>query len=376
MNKMIALRIFLVMILSISTSLVFAQEGNKEIDSLIGAANSFIFKNPQKTIEIGKDILKKKNIESSYKISSYILISNGYSGLNDYQKSIEFALKANELSEQTKDIANQIRTLGLIGNQYIRIEMRDEAWHYLDKADKLSQTVSLPESKKYLIGNINLLKGFLYKRSLDCGYAIKHFNKAINEFKKDKDNGFAKANLGQAYNQKAYCYLNINKDSAQVSFENGLADARKNGAKSLECNAMIGLSEIKSSRKDFDSSNKTLLSALPLSKEAQQIEMESRIYKLLAENFIELNDFENHKKYQKLFDSTQSKFALEDVKSVNELIKKRNEFKQKNFESEQKKYVIIIYVLLGILVLSGAILSYFLVNKSKKINQNIKNKIS
>lgn len=371
-----AFRIFILMIFVISVNSLFAQEDNKEIDSLIGAANSFIFKDPQKTIDIGKDILKEKNIDSSYKISSYILISNGYSGLNDYQKSIEFALKANELSEQTKDIANQIRTLGLIGNQYIRIEMRDEAWHYLDKADKLSQTVSLPESKKYLIGNINLLKGFLYKRSLDCGYAIKHFNKAITEFKKDKDNGFAKVNLGQAYNQKAYCYLSINKDSAKVSFENGLADARKNGAKSLECNALIGLSEIKNSKKDFYSSNEMLLSALPLSQEVQQIEMESRIYKLLAENFIELNDFENHLKYQNLFDSTHSKFALEDVKSVNELIQKRNEFKQKNFESEQKKYVIIIAILFGILLFSASILSYLLFKKSKNINKNINNKIS
>lgn len=359
-------RIFVLMILSLSANSLFAQ-GNKEIDSLIGSANAFLFKDPQKTIDIGKDILKKKNLEDSYRISSYILISNGYSGLNDFQKSIGFALKANELSEQTKDNANQIRTLGLIGNQYIRIEMRDEAWQYLDKADKLSQTVSLPDSKKYLIGNINLLKGFLYKRSLDCGYAIKHFNKAIAEFKKNKDNGFAVANLGQAYNQKAYCYLSINKDSAQVSFENGLADARKNGAKSLECNALIGLSEIKNSREDFTTSNATLLSALPLSKETQQIEMESRIYKLLAENFVELNDFENHLKYQKLFDSTQSKFVLEDVKSVNELLKKRNEFKQKVNEAAQRKYNILLSVLLGIFFVSGLILSYFLVRKSKKI---------
>ena len=129
------------MILIVLGNFSFAQN-NKEIDSLIGSANAFLFKNPEKTIETGKDILKKKDISDSYKISSYILISNGYSGLSNYQKAIEFALKANELSEKTKDNANQIRTLGLIGNLYIRIEMRDEAWHYLDKADKLSQLVS------------------------------------------------------------------------------------------------------------------------------------------------------------------------------------------------------------------------------------------
>ncbi|SHK44224.1 hypothetical protein [Epilithonimonas mollis] len=369
------IRIFMLVILSMSASSLFAQ-GNKEIDSLIGSANMFLFKDPQKTIDIGKDILKKKTLADSYRISSYILISNGYSGLNDFQKSIEFALKANELSEQTKDIANQIRTLGLIGNQYIRIEMRDEAWQYLDKADKLSQMVSLPESKKYLIGNINLLKAFLYKRSLDCGYAIKHFNKAIAEFKKDKDNGFAKANLGQAYNQKAYCFLTINKDSAQVSFENGLADARKNGAKSLECNALIGLSDISSSQKDFKSSNETLLSALPLAKAAQQIEMETKIYRLLAENYIGLNDFENHLKYQKLFDSTQSRFVLEDVRSVNELLQKRNEFKQKSYDAGQKKYAFTLSVLLGVLILSTLILCHFLVKKSGKIDNIISKKNS
>jgi len=368
-------RIFILMILIVLGNFSFAQN-NKEIDSLIGSANAFLFKNPEKTIETGKEILKKKDISDSYKISSYILISNGYSGLSNYQKAIEFALKANELSEKAKDNANQIRTLGLIGNLYIRIEMRDEAWHYLDKADKLSQSVSLPDSMKYLIGNINLLKGFLYKRSLDCGYAIKHFNKAIAEFQKDKGNGFAVANLGQAYNQKGYCYLKIDKDSAQVSFEKGLADARKNGAKSLECNALIGLSEIKNSKNNFKISNEILFSALPLSKEVNQIEMESRIYKLLAENYIELDDFENHLKYQSLFDSIQSKFSEEEIKTVNELIKKRNEFKQKTYESKQKKSKIFIWILLGILLISILISSYFLVIKSRKINKNIENKIS
>lgn len=360
-------RIFILMILMVLGNFSFAQN-NKEIDSLIGSGNTFLFKSPEKTIEIGKDILKKKDISDSYKISSYILISNGYSGLSNYQKAIEFALKANELSEKTKDNANQIRTLGLIGNLYIRIEMRDEAWHYLDNADKLSQSVSLPDSMKYLTGNINLLKGFLYKRSLDCGYAIKHFNKAIAAFKKDKK-GFAVANLGQAYNQKGYCYLKIDKDSAQVSFEKGLADARKNGAKSLECNALVGLSEIETEKSNFKTANDTLFYALKLAKEVKQTEMETRIYKLLSNNFIAIGNFENHLLYEKLYENTQSKFASENIKSVNELIKNRNEFKQKTFESRQDKFNTIIFALLGVLIIVIGLFGYLFMKKSRKIDK-------
>lgn len=344
----------------------FAQN-NKEIDSLINVGNSFIFKNPKKTIQIGEEILKNKDISNSYKISSYILVANGYSALNEFEKSIEIARKANDLATKINDNTNQIRTLGFIGNQYIRIEMRDEAWHYLDKADKLSQTVSLPDSMKYLIGNINLLKGFLYKRSLDCEYAIKHFNKAIVEFKKDEGNGFAVANLGQAYNQKGFCFMSINKDSAELSLQKGLKDARKNGAKSLECNALIGLSEIKTSRNEFLSSNQTLDSALLISKEVKQIDMESRIYKLMADNFLALNNFERHLHYKELFASNQSKLTSEAAKSVNELIRKRNEDKQEIYNSTQNKFnwilSILIFILLGIIILS----SYFLFKKSKKV---------
>lgn len=348
--------------------LSFAQK-NKEIDSLISAANSFIFKNPQKTIQIGHKILESKSISNSYKISSYILIANGFSALNEYEKSIDFAIRANNLSTQTKDNANQIRTLGFIGNQYIRMEMRDEAWYYLDKADKLSQTVSLPDSMKYLNGNINLLKGFLYKRSLDCEYAIKHFNKAIIEFQKNKGNGFAIANLGQAYNQKGFCYMLINKDSAEFSLQKGLDDARKNGAKSLECNAMIGLSEIKSYRKDFKGSNKILLDALILSKEVKQIEMESRIYKLLADNYITSGDFQNHLYYKKMFESTQLKVTTEDIRSVNELIKKRNKDKRENYNSDQTRFFVILSALIIVLIVSATSWIYFLLKKSKKIRQ-------
>lgn len=357
------LRFFIVIILTVFGQLFFAQN-NKKIDSLIGVANTFMFKNPQKTIQIGEELLKKKDISDSYRISSNILIANGYAAMNDYKKSIDFALKANELSEKIKDNANQIRTLGLIGNQYTRIEMREEAWKYLDKADKLTQTVYLPDSMKYLIGNINLLKGFLYKRSLDCGYAIKHFDKAIAAFKKDKK-GFAVANLGQAYNQKGYCYLSINKDSAEVSFKNGLADAQKNGAKSLECNALVGLSEIETGKSNFKTANDTLFHALKLAKEVNQTEMETRIYKLLSNNFIAIGDFENHLYYEKLHELTQSKFDLENIKSVNELIKKRNEYKQKIFEAKQDRFNTIIFILSGILIIIIGLFGYFFVKKSK-----------
>ena len=362
-------RSFFMLIMSIfSLQLSFGQS-NKKIDSLIGVANTFMFKDPKKTIEIGEEILKKKDISDSYKISSYVLIANGFAAMNDFKRSIDFAIKANELSEKTKDNANQIRTLGLIGNQYTRIEMREEAWKYLDKADKLTQTISLPDSMKYLIGNINLLKGFLYKRSLDCGYAIKHFNKAIAAFKKDKGNGFAVANLGQAYNQKGYCYLSINKDSAEVSFNKGLADARKNGAKSLECNALVGLSEIEADRNNFKMSNDTLFYALKLSKEIKQREMETKIYKLLSNNFISIDDFENHLKYEDLYESAHSKFDQENMESINEIIKKRNEYKEKLFESKQKKHYTIIFILLVILISIIIFFGYFFVKKSNKLDK-------
>lgn len=366
------LRFFVIMILTVLAQLTFAQN-NKKIDSLIGVANSFMFKNPQKTIDIGEELLKKKDISDSYKISSYILIANGFAAMNDYKKSIDFALKANELSEKIKDNANQIRTLGLIGNQYTRIEMREEAWKYLDKADKLTQTIYLPDSMKYLIGNINLLKGFLYKRSLDCGYAIKHFNKAIAAFKKDKK-GFAVANLGQAYNQKGYCYLSINKDSAKVSFENGLADARKNGAKSLECNALVGLSEIEIDKANFKTSNDTLFYALKLAKEIHQTEMETRIYKLLSNNFVAIGDFKNHLTYENLYENAQAKFDSENIKSVNELIKKRNEYKQTIFDSKQKQYATIISILSVILIIIIGLFIYLFVKKSRKIDKTTESK--
>ena len=357
-------RFFIVLILIFLSQLSLAQN-NKKIDSLIGVANTFIFKNPHKTIQIGEELLKKKNISDSYRISSYVLIANGFAALNNYKSSIDYALKANQLSEKTKDNANQIRTLGLIGNQYTRIEMREEAWKYLDKADKLTQTISLPDSMKYLIGNINLLKGFLYKRSLDCGYAIKHFNKAIAAFKKDKK-GFAVANLGQAYNQKGYCYLSINKDSAEISFQKGLEDARKNGAKSLECNALIGLSEIETDRNNFRTSTDTLFYALKLAKEVNQTEMETRIYKLLSNNFIATGNFEDHLKYKKLYESAQSKFALENIKSVNELIKNRNDYKQKIYRSDQVRFIRIILILLVVLIIIIFLFGYFLVKKVNK----------
>jgi len=71
--------------------------------------------------------LNKKDIDSSF----YMDISNIYVGLNDYQKSIDYAL------DYVKSHPNNTLAIKNIGYSYYKLEQKDLSVHYLLQASKL-----------------------------------------------------------------------------------------------------------------------------------------------------------------------------------------------------------------------------------------------
>src|SRR5690606_39693394 len=74
----------------------------------------------------------------------------------------------------------------------------------------------LPDSLMYLRGNNYSIKALTYQQSLDCGFAVDYFNKAILIYKSLENNEISRTNLSIAYLNKAVCFLeNKNPDSAR-----------------------------------------------------------------------------------------------------------------------------------------------------------------
>ena len=106
----ISIPFFIVIILLIMTLPSYAQN-KKRLDSIVKLASNQMYSNPDNVIKSGLILLKEAGKNNDYKILGYKLISDGYSAKRDYEKSLEYVMKANQLLSFSSDQLLKIITL-------------------------------------------------------------------------------------------------------------------------------------------------------------------------------------------------------------------------------------------------------------------------
>ena len=89
--------------------------------------------NPDIVIKSGLIVLKEAGKNNDYKILGYKLISDGYSAKRDYEKSLEYVMKASQLLSYSNDQLLKInginlkilKNMKLLKNIFLIIKKRD-----------------------------------------------------------------------------------------------------------------------------------------------------------------------------------------------------------------------------------------------------------
>jgi len=161
-NSSVFIRIYLLIVVLLSTDSSLAQKKN-ETDSLIQFASLEIYKNPDNTIRIANQIIEKSGSNIDYKIKAYKLISDAYSSKRNYEKSLEFVIKANELLKFSKDDLLKIIIVNKTAIQYHQLKIYDKSIQYLDQAEQLILNYPIKDSIYTQLGKNYVVRGFIYK---------------------------------------------------------------------------------------------------------------------------------------------------------------------------------------------------------------------
>ncbi len=365
--------IFILIIFMIITPL-YAQ---KDIDSILSKATLEIFEDPDSAIEKGLEIYTNTEATSSQKIRALILISTGYSSKRNYEKSLEYALMAKNNFNDDKISALKIRTLNKIGVQYQQLKIYDKAIEYLDEALKLTNTYSKDEdSVASLLGYNYIIRGFIYREQMSCDIALNYFNKSLYQYKKIvAKNTVMNANLSTLTYNKGNCFIMLKQiDSAKISFNESIIYAKKIDANSLQGFAQKGLGEVYTIEGKHQEAILVLHEAILTSKEVGDLILNQGLYEALANNFLALNQLQNHQKYYTKFLETQALIKDTKRKTINQSISHVLEENKKEI-GEIKSQGFKIRLLLIILIILSVLLLLFLMKKSEKNLKTFKNKI-
>ena len=323
-------RLYVCALFALSFVLLPAQTAKQ--DSLLEVATRNVYDQPEKALEIGNQLLNEVDLSANTEIQVYLVLSNAYSSLRDYEKSLACALKAKEVSMTLEDPFAQYQVMIKIAAQYHSMGVNDKALQLLDDSDQVIAALPKTDSLQFSMGSNYAIRGFIYREQLSCEIAIDYFNRAYAAFSVVKESTRSLANKSVVAYNKGNCFVSlIQLDSAKSNFRNAQHLAFQARANSLQAFSLKGLAEVYTLEANYDKAIENLDSAQELAKDVGDLVLNRGIYKGLSDNYLALNNWSNFQKYDEKYKRTHSQIKRSERATINTVLASyEQEIKQKN----------------------------------------------
>lgn len=376
MGKNLTYKLFFVLLFL--NGQVFADEklyqNQQKIDSLLNVKTNKIYEYPDEAIEFGLTVHQNLNYSLQSRTKALMLIALGYTSKRDYQKALEYIIKANELSENLNDPVLQVEILFRIGILYQQLKIFDKSVEYLEKTERLALTYPKQDAVRRLLANSYIVKGFIYKDNLNCDIALEYFFRGIREYEKIKSVN-NNANLSIVHYNIGNCYSMLSEyGNAKNSFNRSIAFAKLEKANSLISFAQKGLAEVYTLEGEYEKAIALLNEALNKSKDVGDLILNLGIYKGLFENYLALSQWENYQTYYDLYLKTQLKIKISERESVSSSIDENSKTFNDNLKSIEQKFKTQLKWMFTILIIL-ALFIFFILQKNKKAILLLQDKI-
>ncbi|AFL81670.1 hypothetical protein Aeqsu_2210 [Aequorivita sublithincola DSM 14238] len=341
----------------------------QKMDSILALATQQIYENPNLAIEKANEILKSPEATIDLKVRAIIVVSTAYSSKRDYEKSLEYSLRAIDMLPNVTDINLKILLLNRTGGQYQELKVYDKSLTYLDEAYKLLKTLSESIDKSKALGFNNLVRGFIYREQMSCDTALDYFNRSIEAYKKVSPQSLVTSNLSIACYNKGNCLLTINNlNDAEASFLQAITYAENNNAKSLIAFAKKGLAGFYTAKKNYQKAIDLLVEALQNSEEVGDKILNRSIYMALANNYLAVNDLKNYSLYQNKTLSIHDEIIETERKSIDNSIQNIMEANSKKIDDFQKRNNLFRSILLILIIVVIIFIVQSIYSSEKTLN--------
>ena len=359
--------LFIAVFFQLTFAMQAQAQSEKALKDSIKSATVNIYEDPDKAIRYGDSIFKIAK-EDKTRISALTLIANAYSSKRDYEKSLEYVVKANQLSEKINDPLMRINITTKIAILYQQLKIYEKTIQYLDQAEKLILEYPNQDSVAPYLSNNYIVRGFIYKEKLNCDIAISFFDKGISYL--NRNTNISRANISIAYYNKGNCYIMLgDNEKAKESFNKAIELAKVINANSLRAFALKGLAKVYTQADENDKAIETLNDALDISRNVGDLILNQTIYEGLFENYLAMNDWDNYLEYHTKYLQTQLSVKQSERGSVSNTLDEAAKEKALAFRKASSKYDSLVLMLTLFSILAVLV---FIVNE-RRLKKSIKN---
>ncbi|KIA88773.1 helix-turn-helix domain-containing protein [Kaistella jeonii] len=291
---------------------------------------------------------------------SLMLSASLYKQSGEVKKSVDYALRAGEIIQQTDNYNWQAKVYGFLATEYRRLKLYDSSKLYLEKAFAVSKNIEDPKSS-------NNVKGLMQQERAYYEIEKKNYKKAIVEINTSQE--FFKlsgANLDffTANNEQllGLSYYHLKDPKQALKHYNSALSFSKNDAGGFLVGLIYnGFAEVYLDEKDLKNAKKYLDLAENISKKSSYLELKNEIYTTSQRYYAATNDLENLVSVKKQQDSVVEKLATESTAFIDQSFTSMQKDNKRVEEKSSNKNVIL--ALGGLFIILGGI--YFLIYRRK-----------
>lgn len=348
-------------------------------DSLLKKAKLEIYDNPDKTIAIVDQLLKKET-DINKSISLYMLLSTANIAKRNFDESLKYILKAKELAQKSNDLKTQTSVLISVAIQYQQMELFSKSLETLNEADEY--LAKLPDDlfeKNVEIARSYAIRGMIYKSQSNSEIALEKFLKSIESFEKVNPKSGTYANMSVVFYNIGHCYINLNQIAkAEEAFLKSIDFAQKNKAKSLEAFGLKGMAEVYKGKRENQTALKFLIKAKNLCKNTGDLVLNEGIYKEMADNYLAMGNQNLYQVYNKKYFEMRFKREQNELNSINQAIDNHNKetlLKSKELSTDYKYFAVSVFAFALLIIATFITFILKLRRQNKKYQKEIQQMI-
>ena len=320
-------------------------------------------------------------LDKAEQLNDSILISECYDAYGTYYyytdvaKSAEYYIKSLQILEKYKDPKSLLSQIVNIGSLYGRIGQNDKAIEFLLRGADIANSTNQEYVKSTIYNNLAVI----YFNKGDIDKSKHYLEEALVIAHKLKDEPMVcgiVVNLGEIYQGKK----EYNK--AMDYYRAGLNNPAIQNLPEQKIYTLHNIATLYYDLKQYKTAIKYAQEALEIAKKLNIKIHNVELYKVLAESYEKIYDYEAALKNQKLYklyndslfniqntekiEEIQSKYDVEKAENENILLKKDNKIKALAIAKQQNHQLLLIILL--ILVFLTIVFVYFKMKKDRKMN--------
>lgn len=279
---------------------------------------------------------------------SLMLSATLYQQTHDLKRSVDYALKAERIIEQTNDASWNTRVLGFLSTQYRLLGLFDKSRVYSEKALEYAGKIENQEAA-------SSAKGLVSQELAYYNIAVQKYQKAIENIEASQryfDNITQNKDFMTAGNKQllGLCYYNLGDSGRSLKYYNEALTLLKGGPENYLTGIVYsGIAEVYMKTDELDKAKEYLDKAVKIADKSEYLQLKKEVYKRTQEYYSKVQDIENLRKINDKKDVVEDKISKKTDAFINNAYVQLENNNIKTKETGSLKNIAILMAGLGIL---------------------------